>query len=307
MNKGITLLILFVVLSAMGLVLYSYSTAEKPAGPEDAPRLAAYNGSGADRNAAPSGTGLRPIDPPLSSNLGTPPANGSDTAPLRLTPGDNGRGTAPQTRQPDPTERQTPSAQNATPPAASGSGTTAATTPPAAATGAKPDTPASTQPARTETPAERSGSGSPGLTPWTGAGQAETPAAGTAATSTAASTPPPTTTARPAADNKPLSLTGKHSLSAISLGGGNDLRLRIEGGDPFPCKTFVLTNPDRLVIDLPGTWTGMKAPAVPQNALVKAVRLGQQPAGPRLVLDLNRKLKNHSVDRNGNTVEIRLQ
>lgn len=105
-----------------------------------------------------------------------------------------------------------------------------------------------------------------------------------------------------------LSDKAGHSLKSISLApAGQSMRLRIEADSDFPCKTFVLTGPDRLVIDLPGTWKGVKAPSVPQNLLVKSARKGDQPAGPRLVLDLSKPIKGHKVERSGNVVEIVLQ
>ena len=85
------------------------------------------------------------------------------------------------------------------------------------------------------------------------------------------------------------------------------MQLRIEADTPFPCRAFVLNKPDRLVIDLPGSWKGMKAPSVPQNRLIKTVRVGSQPAGPRIVLDLESAPKAHKVQRNGNVVEIVVQ
>lgn len=112
----------------------------------------------------------------------------------------------------------------------------------------------------------------------------------------------------PIVNEKSLSRTGAHSLRTIGLGfAGQRMQLRIEADDPFPVKAFALDNPDRLVVDLPGTWKGMKAPSVPENAIVGKVRLGSQPAGPRLVLDLKRPLKNHSIERAGNRVDILVQ
>ena len=82
--------------------------------------------------------------------------------------------------------------------------------------------------------------------------------------------------------------------------------LQIEAGGPFPCNAFVLTGPDRLVVDLPGAWQGMRVPSIPENRLVKAARLGQQPAGPRLVLDLASPIK-HTIERQGSITRIIMQ
>ena len=112
-----------------------------------------------------------------------------------------------------------------------------------------------------------------------------------------------------ATDNtRALSEKGSHSLKNIALQiTGDKIRVRIEADNAFPCKSFVLTNPDRLVVDLPGTWSNMKVPSVPRNEVVKNIRHGKQASGPRLVLDLNKTLKNHTVQRSGNVVEIVLQ
>lgn len=105
-----------------------------------------------------------------------------------------------------------------------------------------------------------------------------------------------------------LSDKGTHTLKNLALQiTGDKIRVRIEADDPFPCKSFTLTGPDRLVIDLPGTWKGMKVPSVPQNDIIKNIRHGKQASGPRLVLDLSKGLKNHTVQRSGNVVEIVLQ
>jgi hypothetical protein len=83
--------------------------------------------------------------------------------------------------------------------------------------------------------------------------------------------------------------------------------LRIEAEDSFPCKAFVLSNPPRLVVDLPGTWQQMRAPSVPANRVVRGVRIGIQERGPRLVLDME-KAPNYEIARPAEgVVEISIQ
>lgn len=145
-------------------------------------------------------------------------------------------------------------------------------------------------------------------------GQTQSGASGVSEGSVTASlTPSPTASTNPRqppvtdpiVSEKSLSKTGSHSLRSIHLGfSGQQMQLRIEAGEPFPVKAFALTNPDRLVVDLPGTWKDMKAPSVPDNSIVSAIRLGQQPGGPRLVLDLKGPLKNHAIERSGNRVDV---
>ena len=83
--------------------------------------------------------------------------------------------------------------------------------------------------------------------------------------------------------------------------------LQIDADAPFPSSAFVLSGPDRLVVDLPGSWREMRRPTIPENRLIKNARLGQQPSGPRLVLDLTGPIKGHKIERSGNTTRIILQ
>lgn len=71
--------------------------------------------------------------------------------------------------------------------------------------------------------------------------------------------------------------------------------LRIEADGGFSYKTFGLPSPERYVVDLGGSWSGMRVPTIPANNLVKSARVGTQAGGPRLVLDLQRPLKKHRV------------
>jgi hypothetical protein len=48
----------------------------------------------------------------------------------------------------------------------------------------------------------------------------------------------------------------------------------------------------------------MKSPPLQNNRTIRAIRMGQQSAGPRLVLDLNAAVKGHKVERRGNVVDI---
>lgn len=320
MNKGITILILFVVLGAMGLVFYSHTrqsadipkeptreSSPLPGGPAAAsPASGGSAGNSPSPLQAPQGgnAGLRQIEPPLTS--GQSSADGAP-APVRLTTGNSG---APAQPSPPPATVASPSAPSGT------SGTAA------------PDAGASSgQDAAGRDGTGKAPSGSPELTPWGTPPTGTTPArpadpertparpadAGKAPTVAAASPQAQgngKTPAAPAAPAKEPALSDKaaHVLNDIGLHfAGQDMQLRIEADTPFPCRTFVLNSPDRLVIDLPGTWKGVKAPTVPQNRLVKAVRVGSQPNGPRIVLDLSAAPKGHKVQRNGNVVEILVQ
>ncbi|MDR2892165.1 MAG: AMIN domain-containing protein [Deltaproteobacteria bacterium] len=106
---------------------------------------------------------------------------------------------------------------------------------------------------------------------------------------------------------KPLSIThGKGSIKSMALKfRGKGLYLAIEADSPMPAKYFLLHQPERLVVDLPGTWKNISLPTVPQNLLVSKIRQGRQPDSDRFVLDLTRPLKVHSLVRISDTkVEI---
>lgn len=317
MNKGITILILLVVLGAMALVFYSHT--RQPARPETASADSARSGlaqpgdqpaggpalsgsapggrtDGSPLRSPQDGGGLKQIDPPLSS--GRPGTDGAPS-PVRVTAGN----TAVPAQPPLPP---------VTPPAAPGG----SSVPPGASEPAAPGPDTAGR-----EPAGRPSSGSPELTPW--GTPSSTPAPGASAPGAPSSGKPAEATrpagsgsrepAPPAAAVSPakepvLSDKGAHVLKDIGLHfAGQTMRLRIEADTPFPARTFVLNSPDRLVIDLPGVWKGVKAPSVPQNRLIKGVRVGAQTAGPRIVLDLSAAPKGHKVQRDGNVVEIVVQ
>ena len=372
MNKGITILILLVVLGAMGLVMYSHigGREEIPvvAGDPSEPRMPVSQGGRASPLQAPQGDANRlpSFEPPLSSSPSltfSPRAEGAPR-PVNIT-GSGGQSARPPQSRPAATPQASASAGNAgaNPKAAQASpssenarsGVSAPDAAPSSSSGTSAPAPQKTTQAPTasrsprtpaETPASASGSsvqsslpssdqkppqdnrppartdnrntdppaaqsaatarqavaGSPGLTPW------KTPPQGAPAGSSRA-----TASVQPAGQNasptpESQSEKGRHSLQSIRLvPSGQNVQLRIEADSAFSCNTFVLTGPDRLVVDLPGSWKGMKAPATPQNSLVKNVRLGQQPSGPRLVLDLTGPAKGHKVERSGNTIQIVVQ
>lgn len=63
--------------------------------------------------------------------------------------------------------------------------------------------------------------------------------------------------------------------------------LRLSGNKPLVYKSMVLQKPDRFVLDVEGQWN-MELPSVPQNKIVKAVRVGRQADSTRIVVDLHR-------------------
>lgn len=295
MNKKITLLLLIVVLAAMSLVLYSQM--RQP----DADSLIAGSAAGIDREgrvipkSKQPGNGLPSIEPPLGGSVG---ADGAPK-PVVMTAG-----------------KEAPAPQS-----------------PSGATDDGAKAPGADDKKKDEGPAQGKTSGAPELTPW------ETPPAKEPAQK--AATPAPAKKPEKAAEKpqpkpaekgkaeakkpeaapkkddktaqaKPQTTQpvepGVRQLTRIKLTPkGQSMHLRIEADGGFSCKTFVLSGPDRLVIDLPGKWKGVQAPSVPSNQLVKKARVGEQPTGPRVVLDLTRPIKGHQVQRLNNAIEVVLQ
>lgn len=346
MNKGLTVVILLMVLSAMGSVMYAHLSSvtppppspERPATPFSPPEgvpgpplTNPLNAPQGDRG------GLDRIAPPITSGQ-TPGAEGAPR-PVNLTAGADG---VPARPVEQPVPRTLPPRETARV-----EGPTTTATPPKG-TAEQEQAPANLPPPVPQV-REKPSDGSPGLTPWTPpatpqtpAPQIQTPQTPTPAQNSGQTTQRPETVQQPsgpqrgavtdpirpvprttaqgqtqgqtrttqATPQKPVALSekGAHTLKSIAFRfAGQNLELVIQADNAFPCKTFSLTGPDRLVIDLPGVWKGMQVPALPQNRLVKNVRLGQQAAGPRLVLDLTGPLKGHSVERDGATVTILLR
>ena len=87
---------------------------------------------------------------------------------------------------------------------------------------------------------------------------------------------------------------------------GSEVILKMQADKRFEYHYFLLTGPNRLVVDLAGDWQGLKNPRVPANQLVKSTRYAKFGNGYRFVLDLNEAPRAQSDSRSGNTVEIRL-
>lgn len=80
--------------------------------------------------------------------------------------------------------------------------------------------------------------------------------------------------------------------------------LRVNGDAPFETKWFVLTGPDRLVVDFPEPVKNLTVPTIPQNRMVKGARIGRQKDGFRLVLDLNAPVKVESKNDKAGNLEV---
>lgn len=66
---------------------------------------------------------------------------------------------------------------------------------------------------------------------------------------------------------------------------GNQVGFVFEGDKPISPKTFRLTNPDRVVLDIEGCWI-LKTPQLISNRMVKDIRSNSQKEKTRIVFDL---------------------
>lgn len=293
MNKGIIILILAAVLGAMGIVFFTHirqpETAHAPEALLDesvkpvAPAADGTPGSGSGADVSPrvAADSTAPGLPLFGNEAG----QDGRPASVLLTPGgaSNGKRAVESPAHP-----------------AQGQGTVQ---------GEQERTPLPEAVDATPLSAEKSGS--PGLAPldMTKSGKSDASAAYGAEKSADAGMKSAPPSPKNASDEKSKqtapSSKGTHVLKNIGVHfAGQNMRLRIEADNAFPSKVFVLTSPDRLVIDLPGVWKGLRGPVVPQNRIIKNVRIGLQKDSARIVLDLSGPLKSHSVDRSGNVLEI---
>lgn len=80
--------------------------------------------------------------------------------------------------------------------------------------------------------------------------------------------------------------------------------LRVTGDTGFEIKWFLLTGPDRLVVDFPEPVKNLTVPNIPENRIVKGARLGKQKDGFRLVLDLHSAVKVQAKNDKAGNLEV---
>ena len=61
---------------------------------------------------------------------------------------------------------------------------------------------------------------------------------------------------------------------------GDVVTLRLEANSPISGKTFILSGPDRVVLDLSGDWK-LASPRVPSNRMLRELRVGKRSDGIR--------------------------
>lgn len=86
----------------------------------------------------------------------------------------------------------------------------------------------------------------------------------------------------------PAKAGSKVVTSATLTMDGDVVTLRLQGTAAMQGKTFLLSGPDRVVLDVVGDWK-MEAPRVPSNRMVRALRVGSQGTATRLVFDMKVK------------------
>lgn len=120
--------------------------------------------------------------------------------------------------------------------------------------------------------------------------QAERPVS-TPPAAPAKATPPPSLKETPSPTppaKAQAKATGPKTINKITVSpAGDGATVRIVGNTALAYKTMHLKSPDRVVVDLEGTWA-VKAPGVPSNKAVKNVRIGKQGDKTRIVIDLSR-------------------
>jgi len=98
---------------------------------------------------------------------------------------------------------------------------------------------------------------------------------------------PPKVAAIPEPSAKQTGKGVKNIPNAVVYVTQEGVTLRLGGEAPIECKPMLLRNPDRLALDFEGQWN-VSVPTVPQNKLIKAIRVGRQADVTRMVIDLHR-------------------
>lgn len=87
---------------------------------------------------------------------------------------------------------------------------------------------------------------------------------------------------------------------------GSLIKLVLKGNAPMVGNFYVLSDPDRVVLDLAGNWD-VELPKVPSNRLISSARVGQHDDKTRLVFDMKNTGKVALVPLNRNALELRIQ
>ncbi|MDR0466520.1 MAG: AMIN domain-containing protein [Deltaproteobacteria bacterium] len=119
--------------------------------------------------------------------------------------------------------------------------------------------------------------------------------------------PEPKPAANPPPNAKPAGGGVKNIANSVILVTQEGATLRLPSEAPLECKPTQMRNPERLVLDCAGQWN-MTVPSVPQNKIIKAIRVGRQADSTRIVIDLHRALTSHRLSKTTpNGLDVRLR
>ena len=171
-----------------------------------------------------------------------------------------------------------------------------------AAQGAENDAPKPEQPVQGEIAAQPTPA-APEAQPGEGAGrEKETAKPESAAAAGSEKSEPPAAEVPPAPKSEPAKKFKAQGFSFQYQ--GNDMLFTITADSPIEYKSFVLTSPDRLIVDLLGSWSGVENISVPSNRLISGMRNGKTERGHRVVLDLKQAPKGYDIKRDGNKLIV---
>lgn len=102
--------------------------------------------------------------------------------------------------------------------------------------------------------------------------------------------------------------SGKQVVTSSTLTmDGDVVTLRLEANSPIKGKSFILASPDRVVLDLSGSWK-LAAPRVPSNRMLRELRVGAREDGIRLVFDMRVKPSSATVKQiSSKVLELRIR
>ena len=99
---------------------------------------------------------------------------------------------------------------------------------------------------------------------------------------------------------------GQPKITILNRNGGATVRITM--GRQIAYKQLLLSNPDRLVIDITGEYKDLRAPGVPSNSFVSNIRLGHYDNRTRIVFDLKEAPAKHRfiLSKDKNRLDVRL-
>ena len=99
---------------------------------------------------------------------------------------------------------------------------------------------------------------------------------------------------------------GQPKITILNRDGGATVRISM--GRQIAYKQLLLSNPDRLVIDITGEYKDLRAPGIPSNSFVSNIRLGHYDNRTRIVFDLKEAPAKHRfiLSKDKSRLDVRL-